>query len=128
MDGTTVGSFDTNSGDYYFQSTDIVNFIPGTYTFEITGTVGSKSDSATWSMTLEDPCPDAIFFLKQNPFTNDTYYLRDPQIEKLWVLDDLVEVFTQVDCGTISTQFYYEDTTPYDTLRFNDLRAAPNSF
>lgn len=54
--------------------------------------------------------------------------MRDPQIDKTWILDDLVEVFTQVDCGALSTEFFYEDTSPFDTLRFSDTRAATNSF
>ena len=79
-------------------------------------------------MILIDPCPEATFFLRENPFTNDTYYLRDPQIEKTWIVDDLVEVFTQADCGTITVEFFYKDTTAFSTLLFNDARGTPNSF
>lgn len=35
----------------------MVNYKPGEYTFEITGTVGTKSAKATFVMTLKDPCP-----------------------------------------------------------------------
>ena len=79
-------------------------------------------------MILIDPCPEATFFLKENPFTNDTYYLRDPLIEKVWVDDDLVEVFTQADCGAITVEFFYFDTSAFDTRLFSDTRGTPNSF
>lgn len=77
-DGSTVASFDVLSGDYFLETIDIDNYPPGDYVFEIKGTVGSKSDFASWTLTIVDPCPDAVFFLQANPFGNVTYYLRDP--------------------------------------------------
>ena len=41
-DGSTQGIFDPNTGNYEFYSIDMANYEPGSYTFEITGTVGSK--------------------------------------------------------------------------------------
>lgn len=56
-DGDTHGVFDPITGDYIFYSIDMANYLPGKYTFEITGTVGTKSASTTFEMTLVDPCP-----------------------------------------------------------------------
>ena len=56
-DGDTHGVFDPITGNYDFYSIDMANYKPGQYTFEITGTVGTKSASATFVMNLVDPCP-----------------------------------------------------------------------
>lgn len=56
-DGDTHGVFSVVTGNYEFYSIDMASYKPGAYTFEITGTVGSKSASATFVMTLGDPCP-----------------------------------------------------------------------
>lgn len=128
IDGSTQGSFNTATGDYFFQSTDVFAFEPGTYEFRITGTVGIQSDTATFSLILVDRCPESTFFLKSNPFSNETYYLRDQQIEKIWTVDDLAEIVMPYNCGAITTEFFYEDTSPFDTSIFNDLRTGPNSF
>ena len=54
----------------------MANYSPGDYTFEITGTVGSKSDSITFVMTLTDPCPTIMLeIIEPDPFKNSTYIL-----------------------------------------------------
>jgi len=68
-DGATHGVFDPITGNYEFYSIDMANYIPGTYTFEITGTVGTKSASATFEMTLVDPCPTTVLtIIDPDPF------------------------------------------------------------
>ena len=77
-DGLTQGIFDTISGNYEFYSADMVNYKPGEYVFEITGTIGTKSASATFVMTLVDPCfTTQIDILEPDPFEDLTYVLRD---------------------------------------------------
>ena len=57
-------SFDTTSGVYSLTSTDFdplqmgspLGIEPGVYDFTITGTVGDKSASATFTLTIVDPC------------------------------------------------------------------------
>ena len=39
------GKFDSETGNYKLMQTDMVEFPAGDYTLEITGTVGTKSDS-----------------------------------------------------------------------------------
>ena len=75
-------------------------------------------------MVIEDPCPNASFLLKPNPFQDVTYTLRDPQISLPWVLDDLVSVFTLVDCGALSVTFFNADATntPFNGALFTDFR------
>ena len=75
-------------------------------------------------MVIENPCPNVSFFLKPNPFEDITYMLRDPQVNMPWVLDDLVNVFTLVDCGALSVTFFNADTTntPFDVTLFTDFR------
>jgi hypothetical protein len=68
-DGNTHGVFDPISGNYEFYSTDMANYPAGDYTFEITGTVGNKSASSTFVMTLTDPCPTTTLAI-DNPFAD----------------------------------------------------------
>ena len=70
-DGDTHGVFDPITGNYEFYSIDMANFKPGSYTFEITGTVGDKSAKATFVMTLVDPCPTTELTINQpDPFSD----------------------------------------------------------
>ena len=76
-DGDTHGVFDPITGNYEFYSIDMANYPAGQYTFEITGTVGNKSDTATFVMTLVDPCPTTtLTIIDPDPFADQTYILR----------------------------------------------------
>ena len=79
VDGDTVATFDPATGDYTFTSIDMANYPAGDYTFTITGTVGAKSVSETFVMTLVDPCPTTVLTIN-NPadFVDGDYVLRDP--------------------------------------------------
>ena len=54
--GSTVGAFDPDTGRFTFSSIDMVNFEPGNYTLEVTGTSGSKVETYTVDLVLVDPC------------------------------------------------------------------------
>ena len=45
-DGSTIGTFNTATGDYSFQSTDVINYPAGIYHFEITVVSGDNSENA----------------------------------------------------------------------------------
>jgi len=78
-DGDSHGVFDPITGNYEFYSIDMAKYLPGQYTFEITGTVGDKSDTATFVMTLVDPCPTTVLsIIDPDPFEDQTYILRNP--------------------------------------------------
>ena len=55
-DGQTDGFFDISNGSYSFISIDTVNYPPGNYQMEITGTSGLKSEAFTIDLVLVDPC------------------------------------------------------------------------
>ena len=79
LDGATVANFDPVTGNYDFQSVDMANYPAGAYTFTIKGTVGAKSVTETFVMTLVDPCPTTTLTINQpDPFTDKTYVLRAP--------------------------------------------------
>ena len=59
-DTGSVGLFDSNSGDYQFESNDMSVVLPGDYVFEITATVGSTVSSIQFTLTLVDPCLDQV--------------------------------------------------------------------
>ena len=55
----------------------MANYPAGAYTFTITGTVGAKSVTETFVMTLVDPCPSTILTINQpDPFVDTNYVLR----------------------------------------------------
>ena len=74
-------------------------------------------------MTLVDPCPETVWNLKPNPITSVNHYLRDALKERVWVIDEFAEVFSQVDCGPLRVIFINADagTTALDPLLFNDF-------
>ena len=89
----------------------MANYKPGDYTFEITGTVGTKSTSSTFIMTLVNPCPTTVLMINEPiQFMDQTYTLRDAKIEQIWDIDSLITKETLVDCGEISVEFFNEDS------------------
>ena len=51
-----MANFDPVTGNYDFKSIDMAKYPVGAYKFMITGTVGAKSVTETFVMTLVDPC------------------------------------------------------------------------
>ena len=86
IDGSTIGAFDPLTGDYSFHSTDLANYPKGLYQFEITGTVGTKSNKIIVDINMNDPCAFAAITLEPSPLTNVTHVLRDPAQSKSWLL------------------------------------------
>ena len=56
-----VSYFDEKWGDWYFDSTDEIEWPPGTYSFRITGTVADQSDFYDLDLTLVSSCRVALF-------------------------------------------------------------------
>lgn len=63
FDLCTDGSFDPVTGEWTFETTDFEAYPPGTYTMEITGSVGAEPNaykaSFTFDVTFVWPCFDA---------------------------------------------------------------------
>ena len=129
-DGQTNGIFDDVTGEYTFMSNDIVNYPPGTYTMEITGTSGAKFDKFTVDLTLVNPCFTVDLRYQPNPFSDHVYVLRDPMIELDWQAVDLINPDTTVDCGHISVEFFNDDAglTALDPdLFIDDQKGDPDN-
>jgi hypothetical protein len=123
-DGSTSASFDPSSGQYKFSSTDMVNFEPGAYFFRITGILGSQSETATFTMTLVDPCPEASLYLQPSPFADMTVWRREP-ISQDWSTDALVVSSTDADCGPLTVVFFNKHSnTDIDQSVFVDDRSG----
>ena len=106
----TTSSFDSGTGTFTFESTDIFQFPPDIYTIKITGTVGSKSDFIEFEINLVDPCPTALLTLAPSPISNLEYVLRSDYVGQIWTIDGIVsETNVLVDCGSISVDFYNDD-------------------
>ena len=108
----------------------MANYAAGDYVFTITGTVGAKFVTSTWTMTLSDPCPTTQLTLK-NPdaFKNRLYVLRDPQINREWDIDDIITRATPVDCGNLVGYFKDVNTGFFpDSSIFSDNRSTANAF
>ena len=70
-DGDSHGVFDPITGNYEFYSIDMANSVGGEYTFEITGTVGDKSATSTFVMTLVNPCSTTVLtIIDPDPFAD----------------------------------------------------------
>ena len=111
-DGDSQSVFNANTGNFEFYSIDMAKYPAGEYTFEITGTVGTKSDTATFVMKLVDPCPTTVLTINDpDPFTDQTYNLRDPQIDQLWDINNLITKVTAVDCGGLTVEFFNDDAS-----------------
>ena len=121
---STAGTFNSITGGYTFRSIDNINFPPGSYTFQITGTSGLKKIMKTWVLTLFSPCSvPGAFTLKTNPFTDKTYILRGPQIDILWSIGDLVSVQTLDNCGSFTVTFFNDGLqTDLDSALFKDYQ------
>lgn len=76
-------------------------------------------------MTLKGPCSTpGAFTLKTNPFQDETYVLRDPQIEKPWIIANLATAITPANCGSFTVTFFLNDgsETALDSALFKDFR------
>lgn len=103
-----------------------LKYPPGSYLFQLIGTVGSVSRSVPWTMTIKYPCPNPNFLLKANPFESVTYNLRDAGITIPWTIDDLVFSTTLGDCDTQTVSFFYndEDQSPLNTKIFENTGSS----
>lgn len=127
-DGDTVGNFDAITGNYSFKTIDLAKYPPGDYVFEVTGTVGNRSVSKTFTLTLVDPCPTATLTLNV-PLIDKEYTLRDPQVDQTWNTNTVLTKDTQADCGPITAILYNWDnrSAPLDSI-LSDQRGTPNNF
>jgi len=76
--GNTHATFDSVTGGWVFNTVDLPAYPAGTYSFTITGTVGLKSTTSTFQLSLVDPCPSALLtYQSPHPITDSTYTLRD---------------------------------------------------
>ena len=63
----------------------MVDYPPGPYIFEITGTLGDTSTPALIELILSNPCPNANLILsKPAEFDDDEYILRDAGYTYQW--------------------------------------------
>lgn len=98
--------------------------LPGTYTFDITATVGSSSSTVTFTLTLIDPCfSDVTLTLLTSPFIDRTFDLGSPETSlQSWTEASLVSSDAWVDCGPIAFEFYLTDSSALNPLIFEDRR------
>jgi hypothetical protein len=118
------------TGAYTFKSTDVANFKPGSYTFEITGTVGTKSDISTFTVSLVDPCPTASLTLQEGIFADMEYFLRDSSSSETFTTSSMLSSSTPADCGPITVEFYNDNLSKsaLDAELFNiDASSEPQS-
>ena len=97
----------------------MVTYPPGTYDLEIMGTVGNKSASTTVTVTLVDPCLTTILtIVDPDPFDNQNYILRDPQMDTIFDINSLMTKGTLVDCGPVTLEWFNDDGKPLDSTLF----------
>lgn len=87
----------------------MTQFAPGVYLFQITGTIGTSTSTASFEMTLVDPCNISTLSLNTESFVDSDYVLRSPEQTQTWDFTTLVTKNTQVDCGPYQIRFYQDD-------------------
>ena len=91
----------------------------GTYTLRITGTVGNKFDSTDITVTLVDPCIDAVLtIVDPDPFDDQTYVLRAPPIDTIFDIGSVITRDTLVDCGPLTMRIFNDDGSVLDPSIF----------
>lgn len=112
---STFSSFNTDSGEFAFRSTDIENIPDGVYLFKITTEIGEESVETFYEITLEDPCPDADLTAntdETDKFIDKQYVLRESST--ITIAYDATDFFTTdavVNCGAPVIEFIDEDDT-----------------
>jgi hypothetical protein len=99
---TSESTFNSQTGQFTFQSADKVNFPPGNYDYTITATIGSMSKSVTFTLSLLDPCSQATLSIGVNPFAagSFTYVLRSQALNLPFDRNTMATSTTTVNCGT----------------------------
>ena len=98
--------------------------MPGTYTIEVSGTVGQRTEFATFEIVLEHPCPTTELTLQSSPFTDSTYVLKSEDLTQEWNIDSILTSATSIDCGEISVEFFNDDGSTLDQTLFSDDRTG----
>lgn len=80
---STQISFDIQTGQYRFMSTDKQSYPEGVYTFKITATIDDKTSDFTFTMNINTNCPIGMeVFIENDPFQGPyTYMLRSEALE-----------------------------------------------
>lgn len=87
----------------------MATYAAGDYTLQITSTIGSVSDTATFDLTLLDPCSAATISLTPSPFVDETDDLGAAETTQSWDLATFHTIDTLVDCGSYELEFYIND-------------------
>jgi hypothetical protein len=100
--GVTVDiSFDINSGVFVFDTDDTDHFPAGVYTFEITITVGSVSQTTQFTMTIVAHCDFTTLTVVHQPQLVYYYHMgSDPMIIFSYDLTTIVTSTVSVNCGS----------------------------
>lgn len=108
-DGAAIGTFDSLTGNYEFSSETKDIIVVGLYVFEITATVGDTSASIQFTLNMGDPCGGVTLVQTSDPFIDQTYTLRDPNLDQIFQFSTFVQISTNVDCGEFGISFFYDD-------------------
>ena len=111
----TEGVFDSLIGEYTFTKTDKNLFPPGTYTFTVTGLLNGVSGSATYNLTMIDPCTFAVLTLNDAAFDDlYTYVLGEEDQSYFWNRSTISSIDTG-NCGSTTVSFF-ADSIPIPIL------------
>lgn len=109
-------------GGFSFETTDKDTYPPGEYTFTVTGTVGSASDSVTIPVNIVDPCVDTSLTIFEEFPDLTTYLLGEDSKFISWNPEETLTKETLVDCGTPTFIFKNADDTDISAALFTDVR------
>ena len=102
----TEGVFNSLTGEYTFNQTDMRLFPPGTYSFSVTGLLNGVSSYVTYNLTMIDPCTLAVLTPNVATFNAlNTYALGEDDQSYPWMRSTISTINT-ANCGSHTVSFF----------------------
>jgi hypothetical protein len=121
---TTV-VFSTEDGSLTFETDDFLTFPVGVYTFSITITIGTVTETVTNTVTLHPGCENADLTIVGQPAMTFYHTLGTPMQEIFtYNINSLVHSTSSTNCGVPVIEFMNADGTAYSSTIFLEDRST----
>lgn len=127
----TSVAFNPTSGQYNFVTNDNVNYPAGNYLLFISATVGSKIQTVSLMLTIQDACSQqTITIVEPNAFTTGPFYYELGASQPTQISYDInsLVVPSIYDCGNLILTFLNADDSALDAVVFSENRNVANNY
>lgn len=117
----SAATFDITTGAYTFITNDMTTFAEGIYHFRITATIGTRTTSVTFTITIVNACPTVMPAILNNPFINSpyAYTIYNQPLEIPFDLTLIGNIGPSVICGNPMITFVTASGSPAIPSIFN---------